>query len=204
MKYCDKKHIGINSRLYNVEAYERGGNMKRILLILLTTVIVISLACGCTLQENKPEGEDETNEPGQTVSTQERQRMDLYIAVMKTAFLEENGGDAFIAVKLDTLDGLSGEAKQEVLKGLGSLSPNVYSYDDVKDDNTKFETDDEGRKIRTLDGALLWVEVDEYSESKAKITGVSWFGNLGAVFPHYEAVYKNGIWQLKLIRMAVS
>ena len=56
----------------------------------------------------------------------------------------------------------------------------------------------------TIDGALLWLEVEEYSENKAIITGVSWFGNLGAVFPKYEANFKNGSWQLKLISMAVS
>lgn len=72
-------------------------------------------------------------------------RMDLYIALMRGSFREENGGSAFIAVKLDTLDGLSDQAKLEGLKELGILSPNVYSYDDVKDDSTKFVMDDEGR-----------------------------------------------------------
>lgn len=90
------------------------------------------------------------------------------------------------------------------MKALTGLSPNVYSLEDVTNDNTKFELDDKGRKRRTIDGALLWVEVEEYSGSKATITGVSWFGNLGAVFPKYEATYTNGLWQLKLIRMAVS
>jgi beta-lactamase regulating signal transducer with metallopeptidase domain len=146
-----------------------------------------------TLKENKKE-----------ISVEERKRMDLYIQVMKGAFAQENGGKAFVAVNLETLQGLSNVAKEEVLKELTSLSPNIYNLKDVKNDNTKFQLDEGGKLGMTIDGSLLWVEVEEYSESKAIITGVSWFGNLGAVFPKYEATYKNGVWQLKLIGMAIS
>jgi len=177
--------------------------MKKLILGLLTLAIVVFII-SCTSQENIPNGKDEAKESNQEISAEEKQRMDLYIEVMKAAFHEENGGNAFIAIKLDTLEGLSDRAKEEVMKALTGLSPNVYSFEDVTNDNTKFELDDNGRKRRTLDGALLWVEVEEYSGNKATITGVSWFGNLGAVFPKYEATYKNGMWQLKLIRMVVS
>ncbi len=180
------------------------GKMKKMFLILLITTVIVSLVIGCNPQPNEPMVEDETTGTGQEIDAEERRRIDLYVAVMEGAFREENGGDGFVAVKFDTLEGLSDRAKLEVLKKLESLSPNVYSFDDVMDDDAKFEFDDGGRHIGTLDGSVLWVDVDEYSENKAKITGVSWFGNLGAVFPHYEAVYKNGSWQLKLISMAVS
>ena len=162
------------------------------------------LLIGCDSQGNTPNDKVQAEEIQQEISAEERRRMDLYVAVLKAAFQEENGGKAFVAVKLDTLEGLSDEEKVEVLKELSDLSPNVYNFKDVKNDSTKFELDDDGRLVRTIDGALLWIEVEEYSESKSTITGVSWFGNLGAVFPKYEAIFKNGKWQLELISMAVS
>ena len=167
--------------------------MKKILLAFIAAVAIFSVI-GCSSQENTRNGK----------KAEERQRMDLYISVMKVAFQEENGGNGFVAVKLDTLKGLSDQAKEEVLKELTVLSPNVYSFEDTQNDNTKFELDADGRLKRSIDGTLLWVEVEEYSESKAIITGVSWFGNLGAVFPKYEATFENGTWKLKLISMAVS
>jgi hypothetical protein len=185
-------------------AIERGGIMKRILYLMLMAAVIFSLAAGCTPQAEEPEGGDETAVPGQQISTEERRRMDLYIAVMEGAFREENGGDGFVAVKLDTLEGLSNEAKFEVLKELGHLSAKVYCEEDVMNDDTKFQFDDEGRTVRTLDGSLLWVNVHKYNANRAEITGVSWFGNLGAVFPRYEAIYRNGKWHLTLINMAVS
>lgn len=178
--------------------------MKKNLLILLIAIAFVSMITGCNSLENKSNVEDEKNNPEQTISIEEKKRMELYIAVMEGAFREENGGNAFIAVKLDTLEGLSDEAKLEVLKEFRSLSPNAYNFDDVKDDKDKFEVDEEGRLRRTLDGSLLWVEVEEYNGKKAKITGVSWFGNLGAVFLNYEVIFVNGEWQLKLINIGVS
>jgi hypothetical protein len=123
---------------------------------------------------------------------------------MTAAFQIENGGSGFIAVHLDTLEGLSDQAKEEVLKELTVLSPHVYNFEDVKQDTSKFEFYDAEHHNQTLDGTVLWVEVEEYSETRALITGVSWFGVLGAVFPTYEAVYENGSWQLKLVSMAIS
>jgi len=105
---------------------------------------------------------------------------------------------------LDTLEGLSGKGKQLVMDGLKELSPNVYSYEDIKDDKEKFRHDEQGRLICTLDGSLLYISSVEYKEDKAIITVVSWFGNLGAVFPEYEAVYVDGQWKLNLLSMAIS
>jgi hypothetical protein len=177
--------------------------MKKLLLGLLALTIMFAvLACsspGDTIQDV-----NEKDDLLQEISTEERKKMDLYFRVMKAAFQEENGGNQFIAVKLDTLEGLGNQSKEELLKALSELSSKVYDFKDISDDRTKFELDNEGRLVRTIDGTLLWVEVEEYSENKAIITGVSWFGNLGAVFPKYEARYKNGMWQLKLISMAIS
>lgn len=176
--------------------------MEKVLCWMLAVVLVSIMGCAGIDTQTKPANEAPALTP--QVSAQERQRMDLYIAVMKAAFNEENGGNGFIAVHLDTLEGLSDQAKDEVLKELTDLSPQVYSFEDVKEDTTKFEFYNAELHSQTLDGSVLWVEVEEYSETQALITGVSWFGVLGAVFPTYEAVYENGSWQLKLIRMAIS
>ncbi|HYE11759.1 MAG TPA: hypothetical protein VEF53_16460, partial [Patescibacteria group bacterium] len=100
--------------------------------------------------------------------------------------------------------GLDEKEKEEVLRELSYLSKNVYDFEKVKNDSTKFELDNNGNLARSINGTLLSIELEKYSKSKATITGVSWFGNLGAVFPTYEATYKNGKWELKLIRMAIS
>lgn len=163
---------------------------------------MLVVVCAGINTETKPA--DETSHDTAQFGAAERQRMDLYIAVMTAAFEEENGGSGFIAVHLDTLEGLSDSAKAEVLKELTVLSPQVYSFKDVKDDTTKFEFYDTEHHSHTLDGTVLWVKVEEYSATRALITGVSWFGVLGAVFPTYEAIYENGSWQLKLISMAIS
>lgn len=176
--------------------------MEKVLCWMLAVVLVSIMGCAGIDTQTKPANEAPALTP--QVSAQERQRMDLYIAVMKAAFNEENGGNGFIAVHLDTLEGLSDQAKDEVLKELTDLSPQVYSFEDVKEDTTKFEFYNAELHSQTLDGSVLWVEVEEYSETQALITGVSWFGVLGAVFPTYEAVYENGSWKLKLIRMAIS
>lgn len=175
--------------------------MQKVLCGLLVAVLVLLAGC---MEVGSETRHDDPSDAVPQVSAEEQQRIDLYVAVMKAAFEEENGGSGFIAVKLDTLTGLSDPAKALVLKELAELSPHVHDYEDVKEDASKFEFYDADRHSRTLDGTVLWVELDEYRETHAIITGVSWFGALGAVFPTYEAVYENGSWQLKLIRMAVS
>ncbi|NLI93962.1 MAG: hypothetical protein GX434_17725 [Peptococcaceae bacterium] len=107
--------------------------MKKLLLTLLMALAVVSLLSGCNSPVNQ------SDNPEQKISAEEKKRMELYIAVMKDAFQKENGGNAFIAVKLETLEGLNDEAKSGVLKGLNELSPHVYNFDDVKNDNTKFK-----------------------------------------------------------------
>lgn len=177
--------------------------MKKLVLILIS-IMLISSFIGCTPQIDVPNDKTEPQTIVPDISEAERQRMDLYISVMKAAFKEENGGNGFIAVKLDTLEGLGENAKAEVLKELTSLSPDVYDFEKVIYDNTKFKLDNNDYLARSINGTLLYIDLEQYSDRKATITGVSWFGNLGAVFPSYEATYKNGIWKLKLIRMAIS
>lgn len=177
--------------------------MKKIILMFIS-IMLVSAFIGCTPQVNIPDNKPEPTTEVPNISAEERQRIDLYVAVMKGAFNKENGGSEFIAVRLDTLDGLGENAKAEVLKELASLSPNIYDFEKVKNDSTKFKLDEGGKLMSSINGSLLYINLEQYNESKAEITGVSWFGSLGAVFPHYEATYKNGVWELKLISMAIS
>ena len=132
-------------------------------------------------------------------------RVSLYIEVMKAAFKQENGGNGFIAVKEDTLEGLKEEkSKQDVLEGLKALSSNVYWYEGVKDDKSLFKFDTDGRMLRTLNGTLLSLKVEEFKGDEAVVEATSWFGNLGAVCPKYKAVYKDRKWKLEVLSMAIS
>ena len=186
-------------------------------LLLCVWVLLVLVGCSLNLKstaENKEkvvnenlrisaEEEKKFNE-NLGISAEEKKRVDLYLTAMRAAYQEENGGDDFIAVKLDTLAGLSDEGKKLILEGLKDLSPCVYNFEEVKGDPGKFQYDEQGRKIRTIDGSLLYIDLKEYKGNKAVITAVSWFGNLGAVLPEYEAIFIDGHWQLNLLKMAIS
>lgn len=174
--------------------------MKKLALVLL--LIASLLISGCSTGDiNSTEKEVDTSG---NITSEEMKRIDLYVTAMKAAFNEENGGKSFIAVEMNTLEGLSDEGKKEVLNRLKDLSSDVYNFEEVKGDNTKFEKDDNGNLRRSIDGTLLSVRVEKFEGNNAVIEATSWFGNLGAVFPKYEAKYKDGKWELKLLSMAVS
>ncbi|WP_432666546.1 hypothetical protein R9X47_09390 [Wukongibacter baidiensis] len=174
--------------------------MKKITLVILLMVTLI--ANGCSGVKSK-EVEKEV-EPSESISLEEMKKIDLYVLVMTAAFNEENGGNGFIAVEMKSLEGLSDKGKEEVLNKLKSIAKNVYPFEEVKDDSTKFEKDKDGNLRRSLNGTLLSVRVEKMSKNKATIEATSWFGNLGAVFPKYKAIYKNGKWNLELLSMAIS
>lgn len=138
-------------------------------------------------------------------SEKESKRVKLYIAAMKETFKMGNGGNGFIAVEEETLEGLEDKkSKEEVLEGLKSLSPNVYWYEEVKNNKALFEFDEKGGMMGTLNGTLLSVKVVELKDDKATIEAISGFGNLGAVLLKYKAVYKNDQWELKVVSKAIS
>ncbi len=185
--------------------------MKKMIIGILALCIIGAIAGAIYvshLKTNITTYKESTN-PLQNENNQyteeEVKRVKLYIAVMSDAFHIENGGNGFIAVQKDTLEGLKEEkAKQDVLEGLKSLSENVYWYEDVKDDKSFFEFDDNGMMVRTLNGTMLSIKVEQFKNNKAVVEATSWFGNLGAVFPKYKAVYKDGQWELEVISMAIS
>lgn len=140
-------------------------------------------------------------------NAEEEKLVKLYIAVMRAAFKIENGGNEFIAIRKDTLQGLNSEKlKEEVLNGFKDLSSNVYWFEDIKDNKSFFIIDENknGQLVGTINGTLLSVNLIEFKDNEAIIEATSWFGNLGAVLPTYKAVYKNEQWELKNIGTAVS
>ncbi|MDP4092331.1 MAG: hypothetical protein Q8920_03130 [Bacillota bacterium] len=135
---------------------------------------------------------------------EEAKRTDLYTAVMKAAFRKENGGNGFIAIEKESLKELKEESKEYILEAFNDISYNLYWFEDVKDNNILFKLDKNGDILGTINGTVLSINLKEYKNDEAIITVTSWFGNLGAVFPEYKAVYKDGLWQLELISIAVS
>ena len=163
---------------------------KTSILVLVLFLSIVSITSGCDIEEP-------------TSEQLEQQRIDLYIEVMSSVFQEENGGSDFIAINLDTLEGLSSEGKNEVLETFKDFSPNVYDFEDIKNDESKFQFDGE-HLLGTINGSLLWIELKEYKDKSAKIIGTSWFGNLGSVSIEYNAKLKNENWKLTEVSMSIS
>jgi len=162
--------------------------------VVYGTILILWLLAGCI-----------TDTKGlRTVSPEEKKRLDLYVTAMKAAFEAGNGGNEFIAVKLETLDGLGKEAKQLALRALEDLSPDVHDFQEIKSDTGKFTYDEQGRLQKARGGTVLYIDVEQYEGNEAVIQAVSWFGNVGAVLPKYKARYVNGRWQLRLITMCVA
>ncbi len=174
--------------------------MKKLTLVFI--LIIVLLASGCNKETEK--GGDSDTKVVVPISSEKMRRVELYATVLIAAFNVENGGNEFIAVKMDTLENISPAGKQEVLKKLSVISENVYAFEDVKDDSTKFVKDEQLGLSHSINGTLLSLSVRSYSKTKAKIEATSWFGNLGAVFPEYKATYKNNQWELELLSMAIS
>lgn len=127
---------------------------------------------------------------------EEEKRVKLYIAVMRDAFKIQNGGNRFIAIKKDALVGLDEKTKEKVLEGFKDLSPNLYWFEDIKDNKSFFIQDKHGNIAATIKGTFLYIDLIEFKDNAAVIKATSWYGNLGAVIPKYKAVYKNGQWEL--------
>ncbi|MEG0773850.1 hypothetical protein [Clostridium sp.] len=135
---------------------------------------------------------------------EEEKRVKLYIAVMRDAFKMQNGGNRFIAIKKDSLVGLDEKSKEKVLDGFKDLSPNLYWFEDVKDNKSFFILDKHGLLGKTIKGTFLYINLIEFKDNEAVIEATSWYGNLGGVIPMYKAVYKNGQWELRNIGTGIA
>lgn len=135
---------------------------------------------------------------------EEEKRVKLYITAMRDAFKINNGGNRFIAIKKDALVGIDEKSKQKVLEGFKDLSPNLYWFEDIKDNKSFFILDKNGLIAATIEGTFLYIDLKEFKENEAVIEATSWYGNLGAVVPTYKAIYKNGQWELKNIGTGIA
>ncbi|MGE5422669.1 MAG: WG repeat-containing protein [Ignavibacteriales bacterium] len=138
---------------------------------------------------------------GLTVS--ERRMVELYLSVMKKAYTMSNGGNGFIAVQFGSLEGLSPAGRKVIVKRLKALSPNIYDYERIKNDKTKFVFQD-GQLVCTRNGTVLKVEVHSYTGNTSYICGESWYGVLAAISPEIRATLVDGVWELKVLRAPVS
>lgn len=190
--------------------------MKKLIGLMLVVFVVVAIPAVMYLQNiNKNYESVQTNTEKTTKevsevfnSTQnteeEDKRVKLYISVMRDAFKINNGGNRFIAIKKDTLVGLDEKSKIKVLEGFKDLSPNLYWFEDIKDNKSLFTLDDNGLIAGTVKGTFLYINLIEYNDNEAVVEATSWYGNLGAVIPTYKAVYKNGQWKLKNIGTGIS
>ena len=93
--------------------------MKKIYILILVLVVgAVGIISGCNSKEPNSQ-------------QLEQQRINLYVEVMKSAFRVENGGDEFIAIKLDTLEGLSAEGKDMILDRFKDISLSVYYFEEI-------------------------------------------------------------------------
>lgn len=162
--------------------------MKKILVVILVLFAVIF----GTIFALNTEKDDE-----------EMQKVNLYVRAMRSAFEAENGGNEFIAIKLNTLEGLSSVGEKIVLKEFEDLSPNVYDFEDIKGDKSKFEFEG-GDPSRAINGSVLWVDLEEHKGSSYKMKATSWFGNLGSVTIEYDVTFIDGAWRLTEISRSIS
>ena len=189
--------------------------MKKFVILMLVTFIILSIPgvmylqninkdydSGHTSTEKTTKGVSEVF--NSTQNTEEEKRVKLYIAAMSEAFKIKNGGNRFIAIKKEVLVELDEKAKEKVLEGFKDLSPNLYWFEDIKDNKSFFILDKNGLIAATVKGTFLYINLIEFKENEAVIEATSWYGNLGAVIPTYKAIYKKGQWKLKNIGTGIA
>lgn len=192
--------------------------MKKLIVLMLVVFIILAIPVVMYLQNiNKDYDSFQTSTKKTTKEVsevfnssqnteEEEKRVKLYIAVMRDAFKINNGGNRFIAIKKDTLVGLDEKSKEKVLEGFKDLSPNLYWFEDIKENKSFFILDENYKDLvaATINGTLLYVNLIEFKDNEAVIEATSWYGNLGAVIPTYKAIYKNGQWELKNIGTGIA
>lgn len=81
-------------------------------------------------------------------------------------------------------------------------------YNGVVKSNNMEELKTEGlfnEETMSLSGGLIYIqEVEEISEDKAVVSIVKYRSGLGAIFPKYELIFKNGKWEIETLSMGIS
>lgn len=130
--------------------------------------------------------------------SKDKRRISLYAEALEKAFKSATGGSGFLAVELSSLEGLSEEDKREVLNELKMrlMSPNVYSLADVKNDEEKFQLDEQGRIRGVKNGVVLFLAVGYFKEESAQLKVACWLSPEKIMVVSYEAKFADGRWQL--------
>lgn len=128
----------------------------------------------------------------------DEKKISLYSEALAKAFMLATGGNGFLAVDLDSLEGLKDEEKQEVIVELKQriLSPYVYTLNEVKNDREKFLLDEQGRITGTKNGVVLSLRVNHYREDSAQLKVACWLSPQKIMVISYEGKYLDGKWQL--------
>jgi len=93
------------------------------------------------------------------------------------------------------------EEKNALLKYCEKYHTNVkdYSFEELKQNGLFNENE------MRIDGILIYIEsVEKITEEAAIITVGKYRSGLGAVFPKYKLTYKNNIWNIEILSMAIS
>lgn len=130
--------------------------------------------------------------------SKDEKKVSLYAEALVRAFKQSTGGTGFLAVDLDSLEGLSVEEKEELFKELKqkTMSPNVYNLAEIKNDREKFLLDEQGRITSTINGVVLLLNVNHYTEDSARIKVACWRSPQNIIVITYEGKYLDGKWQL--------
>ena len=86
--------------------------------------------------------------------------------------------------------------RDRIIAGFATHNIRIYDYEKVKNDDSKIEYDQKGNIVRIKSGYIVEVELEEYSQSKAKMKVKVWSDEKIGFQNEYEATYKDNKWLL--------
>ena len=114
-----------------------------------------------------------------------------------------NSDMQYIAINIESFD-ISKEQQKDIIHYLYKYSENIKvgSYQDLKDQGLVISTAD---VIPHIDGILIDVgNIEKKNDNHYIVNMQKYRSALGAIFPEYEAQYKDGIWSFEIKSMAIS
>lgn len=110
----------------------------------------------------------------------------------------------YVAIDINGFTNLNEKEKQDVINHLYKYSENVYvgNYEYLKEQGLAQENAD---NFPALKGILIGSSNTEKINDDKYVVNISKYRTgLGAIFPEYEATYKEGKWSFEIISMAIS
>lgn len=126
-----------------------------------------------------------------------KDRARLILRVLRENMDNRRSND-FLAVDFSDIS-LYREEKRQILEGLRNMAPDVYDYALVKNDKDKFIFGENGETIAVQYGLILDVQIEEYSENEAFLSGSAFSSISADCLSSYKATNVQGEWQLKLL-----